>query len=182
MHRKSMFTLTTIACLGLAMTVLAQQPGQQGGRGRGQGGPPGGGGFFFGGGGFTSRMALLNADEVKKELELAHEQVQEVQKVAAEIREKYGLGGRGGPGGERGRGGQQGGEGRRRGPGDGNNDRSSLAAPTEWYFVQAQQPQGQGRRGGGFGEITPEQRAEMERQRVERTREENAKLAEILLP
>jgi Spy/CpxP family protein refolding chaperone len=185
MHRNSLFLATVVACFGLAISVLAQQPGQPGGRGRG--GPPGGGGFFFGGGG-ASRMGLLNVEEVQKELELTDEQIDEIRKVAAEIREKYGFGfgGRGVPGGERGRGGPQGGEGQkgRRGPGSGNNDRALQAAPAQWYFVQAQQPEGQGRRGGGPGGqgLTPEQRAEMERQRAERTREENAKLAEILLP
>jgi hypothetical protein len=182
MRRKSTFLVAAMTCLGLAISVLAQQPGQPGGRGRGGPGGPGGGpgGFFGGGGGFTSRMGLLSVEEVRKELELTDEQVDEIQKVAAAIREKYGIGGRGGPGGERGRGGGEGQRGRR--GGDGKSDRASQLVPAQWYFVQAQQPGGQGRRGGGFGDITPAQRAEMERQRAERAREENAKLAEILLP
>src|SRR5688572_27626157 len=97
--------ILTVALVGLtAMAALAQQPGQRGdgqkGEGRGRGGP--GGGLFFGGGGFTSRLSLLGISEVQKELELADEQVKEIQKMQEELRARF----RGGPGGEgRGRGG-----------------------------------------------------------------------------
>lgn len=181
-------TILTVALFGLMATaVLAQQPGQRGegqrgegqrgdgqrGEGqRGRGGPPGGGFGFFGGGGGMSRLMLLGISEVQKELELADEQVKEIQKIQEDFRARF-----------RGPGGPPGGGGERRGRGgDGNRgDRTSVGAPAEWYFVQAQE-QGQGRRGGGFGQLTEEQRAEFEKVRVERAREEKAKLADILLP
>jgi Spy/CpxP family protein refolding chaperone len=180
MRFKSVITVAAIAVLATAVSLLAQQPGgQQGGRGRG--GPPGGG--FFGGGGFgQSRMSLLQIEAVQKELELAEEQIAEIRKVNEELRAKYPFpgGGRGGPGGGRGGDGQ-------RGPGrGGNNNQGGLTVPVQWYFVQAQnqqgQGQGQGRGRGGGPQLTDEQRAEFEKQRLERTREEKAKLAEILLP
>src|SRR4051812_36902558 len=72
--------LAMVAGLCFAAVAMGQaqgQPGQPGGRGRG--GPPGGGGFpMFGGGGGgfgTSRLRLLQVDEIRKELELADEQV-----------------------------------------------------------------------------------------------------------
>jgi hypothetical protein len=190
MRFKLAIHFTAVCLLGVASAVIAQQPGQQGqgqqGRGgRGfPGGPPGGfGGGMFGGGG-ASRMGLLRIAEVRKELELADEQVAEIEKVNEELRAKYPspFGGRGGPGGTPGGDGQRG----RRG-GTNNNEGASLAVPAQWYFVVAQDPQqGQGQKGGrGFGNFqppTPEQLAEMEKQRLERSREENAKLAEILLP
>jgi hypothetical protein len=178
MRFKLMYSVAAFAMIGMAASLWAQQqPGQPGGRGRG--GPPGGG-FFFGGGGFgQSRMSLLRIAEVKKELELADEQVAALEKVDQELREKYPIGGRGGPGGP-----GRGGDGKRGPERRGNdNNQGSLVAPVSWYFVQAQaqnQP-GEGRFRGNF-QITEEQRAEFEKQRLERTREEKAKIAEILLP
>jgi hypothetical protein len=167
------------------MAAVAQQPGQQRGdgqkgEGRGRGGP--GGGMFFGGGAGMSRMMLLGIPEVQKELELADEQVKEIQKIQEEFRARF-RGGPGGPG--AGPGGRGRGDGNR---GDGNRgeakrgDRTSNAVPADWYFVQAQQEQPR-RPGGGAGfQITEEQRAEIEKRRLEQGREERAKLAEILLP
>ena len=133
-----------------------------------------------------SRMSFLSIAEVKKELELADEQVAEIEKINDELRAKYPsmFGGRGGPGG--GGGGTPGGD-RRRGN---NNNEGALVVPAQWYFVAVQEPnqqQGQGRGrggpgGGNFQPPTPEQVAEFEKQRLERTREEKAKLAEVLLP
>jgi hypothetical protein len=175
------------ALVGLCASVVAQQPGQPGGRG-GRGGPPGGGGGFFAGGmGPRSRLLLLSVPAVRKELELADEQVTEIEKIADEIRAKYnfgGFGGRpgGGPGG-RGPGGGDGDRNRRD-----NNEGALRFAPASWYFAVQEpqnQPGGQSRRfggGGGFPMITPEQRAEFEKQRLERSREEAARLAEVLLP
>ncbi len=149
------------------------------------------GGGMFGGGGMRSRMSLLGITEVKKELELADEQVAEIEKVNEELRAKYPnpFGGRGGPGGP---GGAPGGDNQRgrRGGNNNNNNEGAFVAPTQWYFVVAQEPNpqqpGQGRRGGGgggnFQPPTPEQMAEFQKQRLERSREEKAKLAEILLP
>jgi hypothetical protein len=188
MRFKLAFTMAAMALIGMAATLLAQQPGQPGGRGRG--GPPGGFGGFGGGGFGQSRMSLLRIAEVKKELELADEQVTALEKVDQELREKYPFGrGPGGPGGNGpgGKGGDgKGGDGKR-GPGrDGNTNRTSLDTPASWYFVQAQAQPGQnqpGQRGrGGFPQFTDEQRAEFEKQRLERSREERAKIAEILLP
>ena len=185
MRFKLAIQVTAVCLLGIATAVIAQQPGQgqQGGRGRGGGGPGFGGGMFGGG---ASRMGLLRVAEVRKELELADEQVAELDKVNEELRAKYpnAFGGRGGggpPGG--GAGGNRG----NRGGNNNNNEGASLVVPTQWYFVVAQDPQqGQGQKGGrGFGNFqppTPEERAEQQKQRLERTREENAKLAEILLP
>jgi hypothetical protein len=178
MRLKLALTLTAVAVIGLATPILAQQPGQ-GGRGRGGGGF-GGGGMGFG---FMGRMQLLRIPEVRKELELADEQIAAIDKANEEIQAKYpGFGGRGGPGG----GGTPGGDGQkgRRGRG---NDGAFQAVPTDWYFIQAQQgqaQQGQGQQGRGRGgpQLTDEQRAEFEKQRQERTKEENAKLGEILLP
>ncbi len=183
------FHLAIVTLIGLGATALAQQPpppSQPGGRG-GRGGPPGGMGMP-GGGAFITRLSLLRITEVRKELELAEEQITELEKVADEIRAKYGFGGRGGggAGGERGRG--PGGEGDR--PRRDNNERDKnegalRSAPAAWFFVTAQEPQnqpGQSRRGGGFPMPTPEQRAEFEKQQLERAREERAKLTEILLP
>jgi len=179
MRTKLAFQLMAIALIGLSASVMAQQPGQ--GRG-GRGGPPGG----FGGGGMflRSRMSFLSIPEVKKELELADEQVAEIEKVNEELRAKYPnmFGGRGGPGGPGG-----GGPGGGRRGGTNNNEGALQVVPAQWYFVALQEPnqqQGQGRggRGGNFQPPTPEQMAEFEKQRLERTREEKAKLAEILLP
>jgi hypothetical protein len=159
-----------VTLVGLATAVaVAQQPGPPGGQRRG--GPPGGfGGFGMFGGGGASRLMLLGIPEVQKELELADEQVKEIQKLQEEFRARFR-----GPGG-----GPPGGEGRRgRGGDDGKRgDKAARAVPADWFFVQAQE---QGRRGGGF-QLTEEQRAEMEKQRLERAKEERAKLAEILLP
>src|SRR5262245_13609017 len=194
---------TALACL--AATLHAQDQGQKGQRGqRGQGGQPGGrgtggfggfgggfGGFGgFGGRGGTSRLQLLNVEAVQKELELVDEQLTAIQKVRDELR-PMGFGGRGGaPGGDAG--------GRRRGGNGGNNPPPNGASlqSADLYFVQAQQPPGQGgqggqgRRGGGQGgaggfgnfQLTDEQRAEFEKQRLERLKQEKDKLAEILLP
>jgi hypothetical protein len=177
MRFKLVFSLAAVALIGLAASALAQQqPGQPGqGRGRG-GGPPGGGGGF--GGFLRSRISFLRISEVKKELELADEQVAEIEKVDEALQAKYPnmFGGRGGGPGS----GQQGG---RRG---GNNNEGALnVVPAQWFFVALQEPnqqQGQGRGRGGGGPPTPEQMAEFAKQRLERTREEKAKLAEILLP
>jgi hypothetical protein len=117
-------------------------------------------------------------------LELADEQVAAIRELNDALREKYPMaGGRGGPGG--GPGGERG----RRGGGTNNNNEGALLAPsTQWFFVtQEQQPgqpgQGRGGRGGGnFQPPTPEQQAESDKQRAERDKEANAKLAEILLP
>jgi hypothetical protein len=136
--------------------------------------------MMFGGGGMgTSRMFLLTVAEIRKELELADEQVEAIQKAAEEIRAKYPspFGGRGGPGGP--------GGGDRSKRGD-NNQEALHVAPTSWFFVAVQEPQnqpGQGRgRGGNFQPPSAEQRAEFEKQMQERAREEKEKLTEILLP
>src|SRR5262249_55313301 len=128
-----------------------------------------------------TRMFLLFSPEVRKELELADEQVAELEKVAAELREKYPMGG-----GRGGGGGPPGGERGKRG-GNNNNEGALRTVPTQWFFVQQNQPQGQqgqgrGGRGGGGGPPTPEQQAEFEKMRLERAKEEKVKLAEILLP
>jgi hypothetical protein len=191
MRFPSTYQVAILALISLGATALAQQPGQPGqGGGRFRGGPPGGGG----GGGMIpgmvrSRLSLLAIKEVRDELQLEPEMIAEIEKVAEEIRAKYGFGGFGGrPGGgggpgERGPGGGEGDRGRR-----GNNEGALRAVPASWHFVAMQEPQnqpGQSRRPGGFGGfpmLTPEQRAEMAKQRVERNREEKARLAEILLP
>jgi len=209
---RSRFVMTTVVAVALACLaapLLAQQPGggqggqggQRGGRGGGGFGGfgGGGGGFGFGGGGGTSRLTLLNVEAVQKELELVDEQLTAINKVREELRPMRGRGGDGQPGG-RGRGGdgQPGGRGRR-GGGDNpptnpprNPPGASLSSPAEWYFVQqeAQPPQRRGgggaggAGGGGFGgfQLTEEQRAEFEKQRLERLKQEKDKLAEILLP
>src|SRR5262245_26717840 len=83
------------------------------------------------------------------------------------------FGGRGGGGGPPG-GGRRGGN---------NNEGALNVLPGQTYFVALQeQNQQRGRGGGNFQPPTPEQMAEFEKQRLERTREEKAKLAEILLP
>jgi Spy/CpxP family protein refolding chaperone len=170
MRLTRVFTLSAVALLGVAATMLAQQPGQ-----RGPGGP-GRGGFGFGGfGGFTSRMSLLRIPEVRKELELADEQIAELDKFRDEMRAKYPFPGRGGPGGPGGRpDGQRGGK---------NPNTDALnAPPADWYFVQAQEQPGQGRGGRGGFQMTDEQRAQFEKQQAEQAREERAKLADVLLP
>jgi hypothetical protein len=191
MRSKIGLTIAALAFVGLTAAVFAQQPqGQPGGRGRG--GPPGGGGGFFGGfggGGVgQSRMSLLRIMEVRKELELADEQIAEIEKIDTELREKYPFGGgRGGPPGGGGPGGGQDGGRRGRPPGQGQG---TMTAPSNWYFVAAQQPeqpQGQARGRGGFGggnfqPPSAEDMARMEQQRVERDREAKAKLADVLLP
>jgi hypothetical protein len=178
------------------------QPGQRGG-GFGGGGFGGGGFGGFGGGfggfggGFgagTSRLRLLQVEAVQKELELVDEQLTAIQKVRDELQPMRGRGGPGGaPGGDAG-GGRRRGGGNNPPPPNGASLRSA-----DLYFVQAQQPpaqggQGQGghgRRGGGQGgggfggggfQLTDEQRAEFEKQRLERLKQEKDKLAEILLP
>jgi len=181
MRFKLVFSLAAVALIGLSASVMAQQQPGQPGQGRGRGGAPGGGGFggggfgFGGGGGFLrSRMSFLSIDAVKKELELADEQVAEIEKVNEELRAKYPMfGGRGGGGGPPG-GGRRGGN---------NNEGALNVLPGQTYFVALQeQNQQRGRGGGNFQPPTPEQMAEFEKQRLERTREEKAKLAEILLP
>jgi hypothetical protein len=182
MRFKFFSSLAIVAGLCFAAVAMAQQPaqpGQPGGRGRG--GPPGGGGFGMfggGGGGFgTSRLRLLQVDEIRKELELADEQVAAIKELDEELRAKYPtIGGRGG--------GPGGGAPGRRG-GNNNNEGALRTVPAQWYFVtQEQQPAqpGQGRGGRGGPQMTPEQIAEMEKQRAERDKEANAKLADILLP
>jgi hypothetical protein len=184
MRFKLAFLVAAVGLLGVVASATAQRPNQQdqnrGRGGPGRGGPGGGGGMFFGGGGMTqSRLSLLSIAEVRKELELADEQFEAIQKVQDEIREKY-FGGRGGggPGG--------GGDRGRRGN---NNEGAFQVAPADWYFVVAQQPQnqqgqdrGRGGPGGGGFQFSPEQRAEFEKRMQERSREEKSKLAEILLP
>src|SRR5262249_53851637 len=140
--------------------------------GPGRGGPGGFGGFGGGGFGGTSLLGLLRIPEVQKELELVDEQMTAIQKLQDEARAAFG-GGRGGPGGD-------GTKGRTKGKGNGASIQNP---PAEWFFVQQAQPgqgQGQGGRrgGGGFGQLTDEQRAEFQKQRAE----QKAKLAEILLP
>jgi hypothetical protein len=183
------YHVAIVALISLGATALAQQPGQPGQPGgRFRGGPPGGGGGMTFGGMMRSRLSLLSITEVRKELELAEEQITEIEKVAEEFRAKYGFGGRPGGGGGPGDRGPGGGEGDRR---RNNNEGTFRAVPASWYFANAQEPRaqepqnqpGQVRRfGGGIPMFTPEQRAEMEKQRLERNREEKAKLAEILLP
>src|SRR5690348_14778966 len=115
MRFKFLGGLAVVAGLCFAAIAMAQPQGQPGGRG-GRGGPPGGGGppfGMFGGGGFgTSRLRLLQVDEIRKELELADEQVAAIRELDEELRTKYPMvGGRGGPpggggpggGGDRGR-------------------------------------------------------------------------------
>ena len=146
MRFPSTYQVAIVALISLGATALAQQPGQPGqpgGRG-GRGGPPGGGGGFFPGGmGPRSRLSLLSIPEIRKELELADEQVAEIEKVAEEIRDKYSFGrgpGGGGPGG-RGPGG--------RGPGGGEGDRprrndnegAQRSTPASWFFVVAEAPE-----------------------------------------
>ncbi|HEY2414430.1 MAG TPA: hypothetical protein VGI40_19450 [Pirellulaceae bacterium] len=184
MRFKFLSSLAIIAGLCFAAVAMAQQPQGQPGQRGGRGGPPGGGGppfGMFGGGGFgTSRLRLLQMDEIRKELELADEQVAAIRTLDEELRAKYPtVGGRGGPGG-----GAPGGDRGRRG-GNTNNEGALQTVPTQWYFVtQEQQPgqPGQGRGGRGGPQMTPEQIAEMEKQRAERDKEANAKLADILLP
>jgi hypothetical protein len=186
MRSKLVFTVAAIAVVGIALSALAQQQGQrgQGQRGQGQGG--GRGGFNFGGGGggggfLRSRISFLMVPELQKELELADEQVAAIQKVNDELREKYPFGGGRGPGGPGGQGGRGDGQKGRRGGNNGNE--GAFTAPVEWYFVQAQAQQPGQRGRGGFGQPqTEEERARMQQQRLERAREEKAKLAEILLP
>lgn len=173
--------LLMVALVGLMSAgAVAQQPGQRGDGQRGRGAPGGGGFFFGGGGGGMSRLMLLGISEVQKELELADEQVKEIQKMQEELRARFRPpGGPGGPGGDgrRGRGNNE----RREGE-PGGADRTSRPIPADWYFVQAQQQPDQGRGRGGFGQLTDEQRAEFEKRRLEQAREEKAKLADILLP
>jgi len=152
MRFKFNFGLAAIAMTCLAISALAQQPGQRGERGRG--GAPGGGFPMFGGGGgnFTSRLSLLRMPEIRKELELADEQVAAIETLDEELRAKYPTG-RGGPGGP---GGQPGGD---RGRRPGNNEGASLNVPVQWYFVQQNQPPGQpgqGRGGRGGPQMTPD--------------------------
>src|SRR5918994_3442538 len=91
------YQVAIVALISLGATALAQQPGQQGpGGGRFRGGPGGGGGMFPGM--VRSRLSLLAITEVRKELELAEEQVTEIEKIADEIRAKYGFGLGGRPG------------------------------------------------------------------------------------
>ena len=172
MRFKFSFLFATVGALCLAAMAFAQQE-QQGGRGRGPGGPP----MFPGGGGMgANRMFLLSVAEVRKELELADEQVDAITKLAEELRAKYPspFGGRGPGGGDRGK--------------RGNNNEGALrTAPSSWFLVaqEAQNQPGQNRGRGGnfqFQPPTPEQRAEFEKQMQDRAREEKEKLAEILLP
>jgi hypothetical protein len=189
MRFSATYYVAIVTLISLGATALGQQPSQPGQGGtRFRGGPPGGGGGgMLIGGMMRSRLSLLAITEVRKELELAEEQIAEIEKIADEIRAKYGFGFGGRPGGgpgDRGPG--------ERGPGGGERDRrqndkegARSASPRSWFFV-VQEPQnqpGQSRRfGGGFPMLTPEQRAEMEKQRLERGREEKARLAEVLLP
>lgn len=124
-------------------------------------------------------MSLLRIPEVRKELELADEQIAELDKFSDEMRAKYPFPGRGGPGGPGG-GGPGGPRGRR--GGNNSNSEASITPPADWYFVQAQEQPGQGRGGRGGFQMTDEQRAQFEKQQAERAREERAKLADVLLP
>jgi hypothetical protein len=176
MRSRLVTVLASVLLACLLIPALAQQPGGQPG-GKGKGGPPGGFGGGMGGVGFgMSRLFLLRLPEIQKELELVDEQMTAIQKLQEELGR-----GRGGPPGQEGD--------RRRGKGGEDGKKGPTGAdlrrvPADWYFVQAQgqnQPQGQGRR--PFGQPpTEEERAQFEQQRLERAREEKAKLAEILLP
>jgi hypothetical protein len=172
MQSRHLTIVTMLALIGLALPLVAQQ--REEGRGRGPGGPGGGGGMFFGGGGFVSRLGLLRVEAVQKELDLVDEQLTAIQKLQEEMRPMgRGFGPPGGTGdGQRGRGPR---DGERKSP---DRGASQLRIPADWYFVQNQQPE---RRPFG-GELTEEQRREFAQARLDRARQEKAKLAEILLP
>lgn len=162
MRFRAMVVLSAVAMLCLASVAVAQRPGGQ---------RPGG--FGGGGGGFggTSRLQLLSIEAIQKELGLEPAQIEAIAKLREELRPMRGGEGRR-PGGE----GRPGGE--RRPGGDRGNNRApeaSNSVPADWYFVQAQD---QPRR----GQLTPEQIEEIRKQAAERTKQEKAKLAEILLP
>lgn len=175
MRFKHLLTGVAVALISLGALAVAQQPGQRGGPPGGRG-FPGFGGFGGFGGGFASRLGLLSIPEVRRELELADEQVEALEKIREEIRTRFPMPGF--PGG-RGPGGPPDGQRGRRG---GRNNEALRNVPTDWFFVQAQEQQPGGRGRGGFGQLTEEQRAEFERQRRERAKFEREKLAEILLP
>jgi hypothetical protein len=144
--------LSAVALLCLANVAVSQQ---RPGGGRGQGG-------FGGGFGGTSRLQLLSLEAIQKELGLEPAQVEAITKLREELRPMRG-GGEGRPGNRR-----PGGDGKGRAP------EARTAVPADWYFVQAQdQPRRQ---------PTPEQLEEFRKQAAERTKQEKAKLAEILLP
>lgn len=135
-----------------------------------------------GGGGFVSRLFLLRVPLVQKELELVDEQLTAIQKLQEEMGR-----GRGGPGGGPGGDEQRGrGRGRPDGKADGGKagNGAAIQRRANWYFVQAQEQDQQRfqRRPGGGQPPTEEERAQFEQQRLERARQEKAKLAEILLP
>jgi len=180
MRLRLLITISAVALIGLASAGLSQERQER----RGPGGPPGafgGGGMMMmgGGGSFVNRLFLLRLPLVQKELELVDEQLTAIQKLQEEMGR-----GRGGPGGEeqrgRGRGRPEGGKADGGKAGNG----AAIQRPADWYFVQAQeqnQPRFQRRPGGGQPP-TEEERAQFEQQRLERARQEKAKLAEILLP
>jgi hypothetical protein len=188
MRFRFLMTVAAAAFIGLAAIVPAQERPER----RGPGGPPGGfgggGGMMMmgGGGSFINRLFLLRLPLVQKELELVDEQLTAIQKLQEEMGRGRGPGGPGGPGGgdeQRGRG-----RGRPEGKADGNKSGNGAAfqraVPADWYFVQAQEQDQQRfqRRPGGGQPPTEEERRQFEQLRLERARQEKAKLAEILLP
>lgn len=93
------FGIALVLALMICPLVMAQGPRGGEGRGRGFGGPGGPGGFggMMRGGFGINRMALLDVEEVQKELDLLDEQVKEIRDLAGKMREE----GRGGRGGDR---------------------------------------------------------------------------------
>lgn len=77
----------TIGGLILTATVTYAQPGQGPGRG-GRGGPGFGGGFGFGRGMMTSKLDLMNAEAVQRELGLQDEQINKIRELAQQVREE----------------------------------------------------------------------------------------------
>lgn len=156
MTRKLVLQTSTVAMVAI-MLVAAVADAQQG-RGRGPRGGFGGGGFGFGrGGGGLDLLSLTRIEKVQQELEMLEDQVAEIDKLLEEQQAARRGGGRGrGPGGPR-------------GDGEGRGDRG-------------------GRPGGGRpgGDLSDEERqarfAEFQRQREERAKQNEEKLAAILLP
>jgi hypothetical protein len=142
--------------IGVAGIALAQQR---------PGGRPGGGFGGFGGGFGTSRLSLVSMEAVQKELGLEPAQIEAIQKLLGELRPM-----------------RDGGKGRPGNRGKGKAPEASNRVSVDWYFVQAEAQQPERRPGGQRGQLTPEQLEEFRKQAAERTKQEKAKLAEILLP
>jgi hypothetical protein len=145
----------------LGMLLITAVVDAQQGRGRGRGGFGGGG---FGRGFGVDLLGLTRVEKVQQELDMLEDQVAAVQKLSEEQR---GARGRGrGPGGGRGDGARGGGRPGGDGAGRGNGG-------------------GRGGRPGG-GDLSDEERearvAEFQKQREERAKQNEEKLAEILLP